>query len=321
MPEFIRAYTERTAESRPGDAIRFIASTSDVVRDNMSVDADGWQLDNFKRNPVFLWSHNYYEPPIGKVTHIAVEKDNLVADVVFDQDDPNAVLIERKYRSGILNAVSVGFNIIDYTPSNGKEAGRATKTELLELSGVPVPADPKALAERQKRALRDLSSELAALSEDDGDPQPPASPAPESVRSSWDETSAAMVELFRAYDPRSDEQRREDYDRLARDYGRHKKTPPEFATNAELEAFDADTLRGRFLEGETDLHPDRFTSLAQRKGAVISRKNFEDLTQAAALISGVLERSTKAKPEADATETDDERAATDALARWLNTKG
>lgn len=299
MPEYIRAYTERADDSRPGDAIRFIASTSDVVRDGMIVEAAGWQLDNFKRNPVFLWAHNYFEPPIGTVKSIAIDGDNLIADVVFDQDDPEALRIERKYRNGILNAVSVGFNVIDYQPSQGQDAPRATKAELLEISGVPVPADPNALAERQRKLFRSLAHELAAIPDDDS----PAPDADQSARSSWEDTSAAMVDLFQPYGPRSDDDRRSAYDRLARDYARHKRTPPEFATAAELQAFDDDTLRGRFLEGESDLHADRFIELSNRAGAVLSRKNREDLAQAITLINSVLDRAKKEPEESD----DDER--------------
>lgn len=313
MPEFIRAYTERAAESRPGDAIRFIASTSDVARDGFVIDAAGWQLDNFRKNPVFLWAHNYSAPPIGKVTSVDVDGDKLIADVVFDQDDPEALRIERKYRNGMLSAVSVGFNIVEFTPSQGKDAPRANKTELLELSGVPVPSDPNALTPRQKRAYADLGHELLALSEE-------ANPTPDpdrdqSARPSWDEASAAMVELFQPYGLRSDTDRRSEYDRLARDYQRHKKTPPEFATGKELEAFDAETIAGRFLEGEPDQHADLFTTMTSRAGAVLSRKNLDDLNQAIALINGVMDRAKKdEKPDpAD----DDERAAIDVLTRFL----
>lgn len=310
--QFIRAYTERTAESRPGDAIRFIASTSEVARDGFMIDAAGWQLDNFRKNPVFLWAHNYSEPPIGKVTHIAVEDDNLIADVVFDQEDEKARNIERKYRAGMLSAVSVGFNIIDYTPSQGQDAPRANKTELLELSGVPVPADPNALAPRQKRAFADLGRELLALSEDDSEHPNPDSTGDQSARTSWVETSASMVELFQPYGLRSDDQRRTEYDRLAREYARHRKTPPEFATGKELEAFDADTLAGRFLEGEIDQHADLFAALTSRAGAVLSRKNRDDLNAAIALINGVMDRAKKEEQSDD--EPDDERAFDEA--KW-----
>ena len=318
MPEFIRAYTERAAESRPGDAIRFVASTSDVARDGFVIDAAGWQLDNFRKNPVFLWAHNYSAPPIGKVTSVDVDGGNLIADVVFDQDDPEALRIERKYRNGMLSAVSVGFNIVEFTPSQGKDAPRASKTELLELSGVPVPADPNALTPRQKRAYADLGHELLALSEEaDSNPDPEPD---QSVSSSWDETSAAMVDLFQPYGLRSDEERRSEYDRLAREYTRHRKTPPEFATSTELEAFDGDTLAGRFLEGEADQHADLFTRMSHRAGAVLSRKNLDDLTQAISLINGVMDRAKKSA-ESDPEPDDDETRAADILSRFLTKKG
>lgn len=357
MPDMIRAYMERAAAGKAGEPIRFLASTSNAVRDGMIVEAAGWVLDNFRKNPVFLWAHGYWEPPVGKVTHIEVMDDTLVADVVFDQNDEFARKIESKYRDGILNAVSVGFDIKEFAPaSHDNPIPRATKTELLELSAVPVPADPDALAARQQRSFRALGAELLKIADGDasgesadGEPSyetmtvtkinpdwhenraavtsmtvatgqtlttAPNAATP-AVRASWDETASAMLDLYRPYTLRPDDARRAEYDKLVRDYARHKKTPPEFATNAELEAFDAETLRGRFLEGEADLYPDRFAAMVSRAGAVLSRQNRDDLEQAIALMRGVLERAQK---EADAAAHDDEERAAAAALRGLLSK-
>lgn len=341
MPDFIRAYQERAAGSgKPGEPIRFIASTSDVARDGMIIEAEGWMLDNFHRNPVFLWAHGYWEPAIGRVINVEVKDRELIADVVFDQDDEFARKIESKYRSGVLNAVSVGFDIKEIAPAVGDNPiARATKAELLEISGVPVPADPGALAQLAGRDLRSMSRQLKQLADEadpegaDGSPaghaatdpattgSDPASPTSTTTsqradddataRLSWDDTAAAMVDLYRPYSLRPDSERRADYDRLVRAYGRHKKQFPEFKTTQELEAFDGDTLRGLFLEGEPERFPDRFAAMVSRAGAVLSQRNRNDLAKAAELITSVLERAQK---EAEAAEgQDDERAAIAAL--------
>lgn len=316
MPDILRAYTQRAAEASPGDAIRFVASTSDIARDGFIIDAAGWDLANFKRNPVVQWAHNYSEPPIGKVTHIEVKDDQLLADVVFDQNDEFARKIESKYRSGILNAVSVGFDIKQLEPGQGDKPMRATQTELLELSAVPVPADPGALAIRQQRGFRALGAELLKLADTEGgDPTTPTPPDDPTVRLSWAETAAAMVGLYQPYSQRPDDERRAEHERLTRAYARHKRTAPDFKTNAELEAFDADTLRGLFLEGEPVLFPDRFAAMASRAGAVLSQRNLSDLAQAAELIQAVI---TRAKKDAETPEhPDDDEAARAALRSLL----
>lgn len=320
VPEsnILRAYSVRASDNagKPGDAIRFIASTSDVARDNMIVDAKGWELENFKRNPVFQWAHNYSEPPIGKVTNIEIDGDNLMADVVFDQDDEFAQKIERKYRAGLLNAVSVGFDIITMEPPKGDAPMRSTKQELLELSAVPVPADPGALSQLQSRAYRKIGRELLDAIPDDDDGEnvtttTPTTRADDAARLSWPDTAAAMAGLFQPYSQRPDDERRTEYQRLTRDYQRHKKTPPDFASNAELEALDDDTLRGLFFEGEPELLPDHFARMYSRAGQVLSKRNRDDLDQAIALLTAVKERAQKEAD--DAAKSDEERQTQAAL--------
>lgn len=318
MPDILRAFLERAADAgKPGDSIRFIASTSNTARDGMIIEADGWVLDNFRANPTFLWAHNYSEPPIGKVTNIEIDGDQLLADVSFDQSDDFAMRIERKYRSGMLNAVSVGFDIKEFAPAKGDNpTPRVTKAELLELSAVPVPADPGALSQLQSRAYRKIGQELldAIPDDDDGENVTTATTttrADDAARLSWPDTAAAMAGLFQPYSQRPDDERRTEYQRLTRDYARHKKTPPDFASNAELEALDDDTLRGLFFEGEPELLPDHFARMYSRAGQVLSKRNRDDIDQAIALLTAVKERAQKEAD--DAAKSDEERQTQAAL--------
>jgi HK97 family phage prohead protease len=168
---FLRAYMVRKDgdEGAAGEVIRFKASTEGVKRDGLMVDPQGWKLDNFRKNPVFLWVHDYFgrNLPIGKVTSVNVEDKTLVSDVVFDQEDEFARAVERKYRTGFLNAVSVGWNTVAMRPSKGGEAPVITEAELLDISAVPVPGDPDALMEREGAGLRALYRQLRGLVEED----------------------------------------------------------------------------------------------------------------------------------------------------------
>ena len=135
------------AAGKPGDPIRFVASTEDTARDGMIIEASAWDLANFKRNPVFLWAHQMTgeRPPIGKATDIFTRDRALIADIQFDQGDPFARQVEQKYRNGFLSAVSVSWDTRKMEPG---PPPRITKAELLEISAVPIPSDPGALAQR-----------------------------------------------------------------------------------------------------------------------------------------------------------------------------
>lgn len=174
--QYARAYTERAIADEPaGSPIPFIASTPGVKRDGLDLRASGWRLDTFRSNPVFLWAHQRSNPPIGTVD--ASNGDVLRALVTFDQEDPFARKIESKYRRGFLRAVSVGWDWVD------AEGGQVDPWrmslddlrdkafyDLTELSGVPVPADPDAVMEQQRAALRSLGRELVELFDEQEDP-------------------------------------------------------------------------------------------------------------------------------------------------------
>lgn len=155
---YLRALVDRD-QADPGDGgtVVFSASTDDPGRDKLVIDQTGWELDNFKANPVIMFAHDYSRPPIGRAVDVGVSDGRLFVGVKFDGDDPFAAEIERKIRAGYLNAVSVGWDVIE------RQANRIVRQDLLEVSVVPIPADPGALIQRQQRAYAALSADLAAL--------------------------------------------------------------------------------------------------------------------------------------------------------------
>ncbi len=134
--------------------IEFLSSTETPDRYGDVIRAAGFQLDAYKRNPVFLWAHKSSEPPIGRCVEIHVEQNPpaLVQTIEFADAATYefADTIFRLYAGGFLNAVSVGFIPLEmepYTDLEGNQTGYDfTSCELLELSAVPVPANPEALA-------------------------------------------------------------------------------------------------------------------------------------------------------------------------------
>lgn len=141
--------------------LRFISSDKTRDRDGDTIEPKGWKLDNFNKNPVFLWAHDYSTPPLGKIISTKIEDGKKKQDVKFIdpkqmypeteyKDLPNHVkfadMVFRMYKSGDMNAVSVGFDPIDYEYSDEKGGNIDFKEqEQLELSAVPVPSNPNAL--------------------------------------------------------------------------------------------------------------------------------------------------------------------------------
>lgn len=118
-----------------------IGSTGLIDRQGESINPEGWSLDNFKKNPIILFGHDYYSLPIGKALKVWVEEGKLMFTIKFSSK-PFAQDVFDLIKEGMLNAVSVGF-----IPLKWDEKGDYTfaEQELLELSVVPVPANPEAL--------------------------------------------------------------------------------------------------------------------------------------------------------------------------------
>jgi len=138
-------------------AIRFTLTDPTLDRYSEVVLPKGAVLTDYKRNPVVLWAHNFAptdKTPIGKLDMKSVEitEDFFDADVIFDMNDEFAVKLYNKYAEGFLNAGSIGFYPITMSkePVAPKQQGIThVKWGLLEFSGVPIPANPAALAQRE----------------------------------------------------------------------------------------------------------------------------------------------------------------------------
>src|SRR5277367_471892 len=57
-----------------------IISTEDTDRSGEIVKQNGWELTNYKNNPIVLWGHDYYSLPIGVCLETYLtEKDGVPA--------------------------------------------------------------------------------------------------------------------------------------------------------------------------------------------------------------------------------------------------
>ena len=154
----ISAYAETRAAGDSEFTRRFVATTSGVKRDGLDLVMEGGSTENFMRNPVFLWVHDYFgeKMPIGLVKNVRILKSKMIVTVLFDDGDEFAMEVLRKYDAGFLSAVSIGWDTLEFD----RETMQVLEWDLLDVSAVPVPGDPDALMMRTKSMLRSLGQEL-----------------------------------------------------------------------------------------------------------------------------------------------------------------
>lgn len=104
-----------------------------------------WDLKNFKKNPVYIDSHNYSSIDfiIGKVHKLKIKDKKLEGDIEFAKSNPRGLMAYNMAEEGFINTSSVGF-----IPNEFDKNGNITKADLLEISAVGVPANPEALYEK-----------------------------------------------------------------------------------------------------------------------------------------------------------------------------
>lgn len=161
--------------------IPWVFSTQATDRDGSIVMQDGWDLDNYRKNPVIDWAHSWArgrsEEPYARGENLRTETvgnvQALVGDIFFAvQESEDGARRYRLAKSGFINAGSVGFSnletkyVEDEEERNRLGLGRFgvvhVRHELLEFSLCTVPAHPDAV----QRALKDAVSSGAIEEKD-----------------------------------------------------------------------------------------------------------------------------------------------------------
>lgn len=206
--QYTRARVDRASLEGSGP-IRFVAATEGRQADGIDLRMEGARLDRYRNNPVVGFGHNYAgrdNLPIGRAVATSVDGDKLVIDVEFDRGDPFAVEVERKYRDGFLNAVSIGFTVKEWESPNDNywSGGVAVGWELLELSAVPVPMDADAVVMSgrsiDKDSLRALVEEIVRSIASESTPDSVVEEPETSVREGLDPD--AVRALLAAFSPK-----------------------------------------------------------------------------------------------------------------------
>src|SRR3984957_14118982 len=125
-----------------------IISTEDTDRSGEIVKQNGWELNNYKNNPIVLWGHDYYSLRVGVCTETYLTEKNgvpaLGARGVFLSADinPFAQQVRKLYEFGIGKGEGVGCTTsVGFIPKEFDENARKTVTKagLVESAFVAIP--------------------------------------------------------------------------------------------------------------------------------------------------------------------------------------
>jgi HK97 family phage major capsid protein/HK97 family phage prohead protease len=155
----VRREAPASISIRDNRTIRFVFSDETCDRYGDIIKADGWQLANYRRNPVIIWNHNADGDPenvIGRCLDVSVIGKQLVGTVEF-ADHQFAQFVFDMVTQGFINSTSVGFRPLKYKQAPGNSGGLIfEESELLEISIVSVPANPSCVALGAKHGMDEV---------------------------------------------------------------------------------------------------------------------------------------------------------------------
>lgn len=187
------------AEQPEKKAISFIVSDESVNSYGSWVVTEGIDMTDFLKNPVMLWNHTRTWRgttdevlPIGRWENLRIEKGKLLADAVFDGADEFAQKIAAKVDGGFLKGASIGIRPVEYSEDTklvkpGQRYATVTKSRLMEISIVDIPANKNAVA------LYDADGQILTLGDNgEGLPMPPLTAQKQSDDMDLKETAKAL---------------------------------------------------------------------------------------------------------------------------------
>lgn len=119
-----------------------VVSNSNEDRYYEKILLEGIDLKQIKRNPTVLWGHDYRGLPIGKITKIWIEGNNLMARIKLSVEKYEfAKQVYDLILDGAINAVSLGGQVKKWND----DYSVIEQLELYEISVVPVGAHRDAL--------------------------------------------------------------------------------------------------------------------------------------------------------------------------------
>lgn len=149
MADLIRKLCEVRVLEKRKDGGRIIINTASVDRDRDRVLPSGAAVEDYLRNPIVQWGHNYRDPwaTVGKTTSLDKDVSGLIADFELrpaaNEQDPQNI-IRLLWEGEWIRTASIGFIPREGKPNElgGTDFGA---WDLLEWSLVPIPSNQDAL--------------------------------------------------------------------------------------------------------------------------------------------------------------------------------
>ena len=133
----------------------FIISDESVNADGFVIQTKGIRTERFKKNPVMLYMHAREKGVIGRWDNIRTEGSQLIADAVFDENNPLGKEVKERVDGGFLRSASIDLSVLNYERIDGVDT----------VSIVDIPSNRNAVKLFDKRGLIVLSLKESA----DGD--------------------------------------------------------------------------------------------------------------------------------------------------------
>ena len=134
----------------PGGPVWFRVTDSDVDREGDILLSAGMDTTNYLTSGSLLWGHDASTPHnvLGRPSQIIHNGSSI--DVAFEfasEINPMAAMVEAMVRDGFVSGVSVGIMVREYTEATDRSGWspiNVIRSELLEVSVTPIPANPRA---------------------------------------------------------------------------------------------------------------------------------------------------------------------------------
>ena len=164
-----------------GSAHRMVIAANELSRNGDDLNLRGISFKDYRKNPVVLWAHDSYSGiPIAKTLKIGHDdQGRIVADFEFNSDDEFASRVENAWNGGFIRGASIRYmptKVVEVRNEAGEvERFRVDKSDLLEWSLVPIPADPDSV----RAAARALGLPAEIFRGLEPEPEPSADPVTE----------------------------------------------------------------------------------------------------------------------------------------------
>ncbi len=142
---------------------KIIISTISPDRGGDRVNPKGGHFENYMKNPVIMWLHDYrgITPaagiPIARCPGLTVTDSDIISEEPqFLDGDPFAERVKNAWQKGFIKTASIGFAPLSDPKTNEFNGYDFDDWELLEWSLVPIPMNAEAMRVAKSMGIEDL---------------------------------------------------------------------------------------------------------------------------------------------------------------------